>query len=175
MGMPNIEQIGTYVKAVPFDQYGPTYVVTFTAVSVSAAQDAFELNVGSTVKSARLREVRLSQYSDAGDAAAEMISVQIIKGYSVSGSVGTSATPVPLDPRAPAATSTAEVNNTTVANTGTPLTLHSDTFNVQGGFLYQPGPSDRIKLLASDRLVVRITAPADALTMNGTLIFEERV
>ena len=170
---PRLESLNNYVKAVPYDHFGPVYVVSFTAVAVTAAQDVFELNVASTLRGAYLREVRIGQYSDAGDTAAEMLSVLVIKGYTVTGSGGGAFTPVPIDARSVAASSTAAINNTTVANTGTALTLVSDAFNIQAGWLYQPGPSDRPRLAASDRLVVRITIPADSLTMNGTLVYEE--
>lgn len=175
MGTPIIDRIGNYVKAVPFDQHGAVYVCAFSATAVTAAQDVFELNVASTCKEARLREVRIAQYSDAGDSAAEMLSVIIQKGYTTSGSGGSEGTVNPMDARSAAAASTVEINNTTVAADGTAITLCADAFNVQAGWLYQPGPSDRPRLVASDRLVVRITAPADSLTMNGTLIFEEIV
>ena len=104
---PNIESIGNYVKAVPFDHFGPVYVLTFSAIAVSAAQDVFELNVASTLRGAYLREVRIGQYSDAGDAAAELLSVLVIKGYTVSGSGGAAVTPTPIDARSAAAASTA--------------------------------------------------------------------
>jgi hypothetical protein len=74
--------------------------------------------------------------------------------------------------------SVVEINNTTVANTGTPDELISDTMNIAAGWWWE-APRDRdgrvqgIQVKPSQRLVVRITAPADALTMNGTLVFEE--
>jgi hypothetical protein len=147
------------------------FAASFAAVAVSAAQDVFEL-VAATAMVVNLREVRLGQYSDFGDAAAEILSVQIIKGYTVSGSGGS--TPTPGDIVAAAvAGATVEANNTTVANTGTVKILVADAFNVQAGWWYRPPADERIRLAAGERLVVRITAPADALTMNGTLVFDE--
>lgn len=171
----NPERVGNFVNAVPYDRVGAVYVSSFSAIAVTVAQDVFELNIHSTCKNAFLREIRLGQYSDAGDSAAEMLSVRILKGYTVSGSGGAAGVVSPIDARSAAGVSTVEINNTTVANTGTAITLCADSFNIQGGWLYQPGPSDRPRLVASDRLVVRITAPTDALTMNGTIIFEETV
>lgn len=150
------------------------YAVTFTAVAISAAQDVFEITPADD-KPCRIISCRLGQYSDVGDAASENLSVQVIRGYTASGSGGSSATPVPLDPGDAAASFTAEVNNTTVANTGTAVTLHSDVWNTQAGYAenfpenVQPGVSQ-----ANTTLVVRITAPADAITSNGTLIVEEQ-
>jgi hypothetical protein len=150
------------------------YIASFSAVAVSAAQDCFELNTSSTHRVA-IREVRLGQYSDAGDAAAELLSVLFARGYTVSGSGGSTMTPVTRSGLtvATAAVSTVEINNTTVANTGTAAVLLADSFNIAAGFRYYPSQEDAIILQPSSRFVVRITAPSDALTMNGTLVFEE--
>lgn len=152
------------------------YVATFTAVAVTAAQDVFEIVAPSTGR-VRIRELRLGQYSDAADAQAEMLSILALRGYTVSGSGGSSVTPANMQSVGLStplvAASTVEANNTTVANTGTPLTLLADAFNVMGGFRYYPIPEERLEIAASERLVFRITAPADSLTMNGTLVFEE--
>ena len=153
---------------------GPVYAATFSAVAVTAAQDLFEITAPATSR-VLIRGIRIGQYSDAGDAAAGLLSILLIRGYTASGSGGTSATPVNLGgwAGAAAASSSVEVNNTTVANTGTPATLLADSLNVQGGWQYYPAPHDHIILDYSQRLVVRITAPADSLTMNGTLLFQE--
>ena len=59
----------------------------------------------------------------------------------------------------------------------------ADAFNVAAGWSLrdsmrlsdarEANPQEGIWLTASGRLVVRITALADSLTMNGTLVFEE--
>jgi hypothetical protein len=153
------------------------FTATFSAVAVTAAQDVFEVvaAAGSGGPHLALREVRLAQYSDAGDAASEILSVQIITGYTVAGTGGSTVTPANVQRHtgAPTATATVLANNTTVANTGTASILISDSFNVQAGWWYRPCEEERIQLQPSQRLVVRITIPADSLTMNGTLIFEE--
>lgn len=150
------------------------YSASFTAIAVSAAQDVFEIVAPADSRIA-IREVRLGQYSDPGDAEAEILSVLIIRGYATSGSGGASVTPVNLSGHTGnlSSTATVERNNTTVASTGTPLTLVSTVWNVQSEFLYIPDAVERPIIEVSTRLVVRITAPADALTMNGTLIFEQ--
>lgn len=157
------------------------YSAVFTGVAVSAAQDVFEITAPAN-SWVRIHEVVIGQYSDFGDAQAEILSIQFIRGYTVTGSGGTTPT---INPRSPAtgalaSTSVVKVNNTTVANTGTAATLRADTWNVQTPYLYMPpaGPDPAetdtaILIGASQRLVVRITAPADALTVNGTIIFEE--
>lgn len=150
------------------------FVATFAAVAVTAAQDVFEI-VAPASSRLLIREIRLGQYSDPGDAQAEMLSVQIIRGYTTSGSGGASVTPVNFSPVSGAASplATVERNNTTVAQDGTGAVLLADTFNVMGGWRYYPVPEERIEVGVSQRLVVRITAPADSLTMNGTMVYEE--
>lgn len=150
------------------------FVATFTAVAVSAAQDVFEIVAPADSRIA-IREIRLGQYSDAADAQAEMLSVTIVRGHTTSGSGGSSVTPVPIAGHAGALASTAtvEANNTTIAADGTAVTLCADTFNVMGGWRFYPVPEERPIITNGGRLVVRVTVPADSLTMNGTIVFEE--
>lgn len=150
------------------------YSASFTAVAVSAAQDVFEIVAPSNSR-VFIREIRLAQYSDFGDAQAEILSVLVKRGATVTGSGGSAVTPVNLAGHTGAATaaSTVAANNTTPAGTGTIVTLISDAWNVSAGWFYTPKRSEAISLKKSQRLVVSITAPADAITLNGTLIFEE--
>lgn len=153
------------------------FTATFSAVAVSAAQDLFELVAGATSR-VEIIEIDIGQYSDAGDAAAELLGIQLIRGYTTSGSGGSAVTPRNLKPWSRAAVTTAEANNTTVAQDGTPHILHSTSFNVQAGFVYRPHrkeikDDELISLEAGERFVVRITLPVDALTMSGTIKFRE--
>jgi hypothetical protein len=148
------------------------YTATFAAVAVSAAQDLWELVAPANTKVA-LREIRLGQYTDFGDAAAELLSIQIIRGYTTTGSGGAAATPASLAPWTVAATSVVARNNTTVAQDGTGLVMLADTFNIASGWWYRPPAQEFILLQASQRLVVRMTAPADSITMSSTIVFEE--
>lgn len=146
----------------------------FSAVAVTAAQDVFEI-VASATSRVVIREVRLGQYSDAGDAAAELLAVTMTRGFTTSGSGGGTITPVNVSGTAGAASagSTVERNNTTQASTSGTL-IYADAWNVQAPFLWLPSQGDQVFLLeAGQRFVVSITAPADSLTMNGTLVFEE--
>lgn len=154
------------------------FFAPFSAVAVSLAQDLFEIAAPAGCPIA-INQIVLGQYSDFGDAQAEILSVQIIRGHTVSGSGGGTVTPVNRNGLSTATSgATVKTNNTTVATTSG-VTTYSDTFNVAAGWSYDPPdgtdgiPDERIVLAAGDRLVVRITAPADALTMNGTLVFEE--
>lgn len=155
---------------------GPIFTATFSAIAVSAAQDVFELTAHSTSR-IEVCEIVLGQYSDAGDAAAEMLSVQLIRGHTTPGSGGAGVTPSNFEPWSRAAVTVVARNNTTVASAGTGAILHAESFNVQGGWLYRPlkneQDNERPKVEQGQIIVVRITAPADAVTMNGTIKFRE--
>ena len=152
---------------------GRTYAVTFNAVAVTAACDMFEITPADD-KPCEVVSIYLGQTTEAGDAMDEMLGVQIIRGFTASGSGGSAATPAPLSPADTAAGFAAEVNNTTLANTGTTTTLHSDAFNVRAGWCYIP-PLDCRPVVGQGNtsLVVRTTAPADSVTFNGTMIVRE--
>lgn len=152
--------------------HGMMYSANVAAVSVSAAQDVFEI-VAPADAVVIIHSVYISQTSDYGDAAAEGLQVKAIKGYSSSGSGGSTPTPTPMQSGFAAAGSTVEANNTTQANSGSPVTLVADSFNAQIGYQYRPTPEERIVLSPSQRLVWTLTAPADAITLNATMIFEE--
>lgn len=150
-----------------------TYSVQFNAVSVSAAQDLFEITPADD-KPVRILGLVLGQYSDVGDAASENLNVKISRGWGTSGSGGTAPTPAPLDAVDTAAGFTAEVNNTTVASTGTEVVLFSDVWNTQAGYqVWFPEGAQPQCSQGQTMLTVRITAPADAITANGTLFVQE--
>jgi hypothetical protein len=154
---------------------GRFYSIPFSAVSVSAAQDAFEI-LASSAKPFWLHEVTLAQSSDYGDAQAEGLSVLIKRGITnTSGSGGSTVTPVKHQTNDAAAGPTAEVNNTSQATSsgGSLTTVRAEAFNVQAGYQYLPPPEQRILFLAAEMCVVSITAPADAVTLSGTAIIEE--
>lgn len=155
---------------------GRMYSVPFSAVSVSAAQDLFEV-LAASGKPFWLHEIVIAQSSDYGDAAAEGLSVLVKKatGAYTSGSGGSTVTPVKHLTNDAAAGPTAEVNNTTqaAAGSGALTTIRAEAFNAQAGWQYLPTPETRIMFLPGEAVVVSITAPADAVTMSGTLVFEE--
>lgn len=162
------------------------FSATFSAIAVSAAQDLFEI-VAPAAGRIAIRDIKIGQYSDFGDAAAENLSIQVIRGFTTTGSGGAAVTPSRLDdhPNAGSSGATVARNNTTVAQDGTGAILVADTFNIAAGWALSDvlgnvidNPSamidkGRIMVRKAERLVVRITAPADALTMNGTMTWEE--
>jgi hypothetical protein len=154
---------------------GRIYAVTFENVSVTAAQDFFELQPVAN-KPVSLIGLLLSQSSDLGDAQEEILRIQIIRGHATTGSGGTTPTAQPVNNSSDTAYGgVAEVNNTTIASAGTGVSLFSHCFNIRAGLEHyfppecRPGAST-----ANVTIVVRLmAAPADALSMNGTLYFEE--
>lgn len=117
----------------------------------------------------------IGQDSDEGDAQAEMLPYRVIRGFTTSGSGGTAPTPRPLEASDPAASFTAEVNNSVVATTGTEEVLHADAFNVQvGEKLWLPDGCEWRVNQSQTRLVVRLGgAPTDSLTMSGCIYVRE--
>lgn len=156
------------------------FSAAFSAVAITAAQDLFEI-VAPANSRVRLLEIDIGQYSDFGDAEAEILSLTVHRGHTTSGSGGSTVTPVRMGAYGAAAGSTVEANNTTVATTSGTL-LWATGWHVQAGFLWSPVehaprgvPAFRrhIIIKPSQRLVIRITAPADSLTTNGSILFEE--
>lgn len=157
---------------------GMRYAAVFEDVAVSAAQDLFEITAP-TDAAVIVHSVRVGQSSDFGDAAAEGLSISMVRGEATtSGSGGSTVTPAPLEAGFAAAGSTVEANNTTKQTVGSPAgtltVLYNDAFNVQVGFLYQPVPEERPIISPGDLFTVELVgAPTDALTMSGTIVFEE--
>jgi hypothetical protein len=154
---------------------GRMYTVTFSAVAVSAAQDLFEITPADD-RPVEIVGIELGQTSDAGDANDELLQISIIRGHATSGSGGSAATPAVTSPLDTAAGFTAEVNNTTVATTGTPITLQTGAWNIRAGYInWFPEDARPSATQANTTIVVRQTAPSDALTMSGTLYVRELI
>lgn len=150
------------------------YSVEFENVAVTAAQDFFEIAPVAD-KPVLLHSLYIAQVSDVGDAAEEMLRYRVIRGHTTSGSLGTVATPRPLNGHAGAAGFTAEVNNTTIASAGTAVNLHSDAFNIRAGLQMVWTPETRPLCKNADGVIVvrLLAAPLDSLTMAGTLYVAE--
>lgn len=149
---------------------GLVYASVFGGIAVTAVQDLFQLTAPADA-AVILLSVRLSQSSDAGDLAAEMLRVEIARA-TTGGSGGTAITEEPLQAGFPAAGSAVVRQQTTVA-TGLTI-LVEDGWNIQAGWLYQPPPEERIVVSPSGIIVVSLPlAPADSLTMSGTITWAE--
>lgn len=155
------------------------YAVTFTAATLPAtnALDVFEISPADDkpVRFAGLTLDNVGVAADAGDAQEELLSVAVIRGYTSSGSGGSTPTPVPLDPNSAAAAFTAETNNTTVANTGTTTTPAAFGWNVRVPLReFWPEELQPQASQANTTMVVRIAAGgADTISFNGTLYVVE--
>jgi len=150
------------------------YAVCFSGVAVTAGQDLFEIGPAAD-HPVKLLGLFISQSSEVGDAAEEMMRLEIIRGHTSSGSGGSAATPVPIDPADPAAGFAAEINNTTIASSGSTVVLHSECLNERVGMgLWWTPECAPMAIHANTTIVVRlIDAPADSVTMSGTLYVEE--
>lgn len=153
---------------------GRVYSVEFEGVAVTAAVDFFEITPADD-KPCRILGLFLSQSSDVGDAAEEILRVRVIRGHATGGSGGAAPVPRPINRSDAAAGFAAETNNTTIASVGTPVNLFSYAFNIRAGLeLWFPPECNPEVTQADTTMVVRLmAAPVDSLTMSGTLIVEE--
>jgi hypothetical protein len=151
------------------------YTVSFdqqTIASASGDYDLFEL-VPASNRPIEIVALSLGNKSEVGDAQDEMIAYSIVRGNTTSGSGGAAPTPIPLNSADPAAGFTAESVNSTIASTGTAVTLLADTFNVRAG-LNLVLPDIMRPRCNADRICVRLTtAVADDLVMSGTVWVQE--
>lgn len=150
------------------------YTVSFENVTVTAAQDFFEITPADD-HPVILLGLTIDQFSDTGDTAEELLRYKIIRGHATSGSGGSAPTPRPLDPGDAAAGFAAEVNNTTIASTGTAVDLVAGAFNIRSGLaIFWPPELCPMANQGNSTIVVRLmAAPADSLTMSGTLYIAE--
>lgn len=148
------------------------FSVPFQAVAVTAAQDLFYLATdASTI--IEVMSIFVSQSSDFGDAQDELLRVRFRSGMTTVGSGGSSVTPAVVAIGGTAAAGvTARVNDTTASSGGTIVDAYEDCFNVRAGWPYVPPPEIRFVIPVSTKFAVNLpSAPADSLTMSGTLIY----
>jgi len=150
------------------------YSAEFADVSVAAAQDFFSLLVGDD-EPIKLLACFISQKTDFGDANAEGLTIKIIRGWGTVGSGGSAPTPINLDGKGGAATTTVRANDTTEASAGSPVDVHSEAWNIQMPWIYLPIPELRIRVDQADDLisVSLITVPGSAILCSGTIYWEE--
>lgn len=152
---------------------GRVYAAGFSAVALLVACDIFEVQVPAG-KRAAIRGIFLNQFSDFGDANAEILGVTIIRGLAVLGGGGQVLVLQPVKLANVVAPSlVVNAFRSPVASGGTPATLFADGWNVAAGWIHAPPKAERIEIAGGTIGVVRVTVPADSLTTNGTLIVEE--
>lgn len=148
------------------------YVVPISGTaSPAAAFDFFELNPAAN-KPIRLRRIRIAQTSEP-TTEEEQLAISVVRGHTTSGSGGSAATPVKLSPGDGAAGFSAEVMNTTIASTGTTVIPLEDAWNTRAGYDMAFAPEEAPECINGELLVVRSSAPADAITIRGTAWVEE--
>lgn len=153
------------------DPTKPLFIGSFVGVAATVAQDLFEYVAPAA--GAKIWGFGVFQYTDFGDAAAEILSIVSRRGYTASGSGGTTPTPVDLSRSGAVAGGTLEANNTTQASGGSPVVTSVGTFNVAAGYEWIPPQRQPIVLGASERFTVSMTVPADSLTLNGYILVQE--
>lgn len=153
---------------------GRQYAVTWDAATgVTVAIDIFEI-LPADDKPVYLDELTIWQTSDFKDAEEEILQVQVIIGYTTSGSGGAAATVGRLYAGETAASFTAECRNTTLATTGTAYIVHADGWNVRAPYIWTPPVDWEPFGTQAVPLYVRLpVAPADSLTMNAMIKVRE--
>jgi hypothetical protein len=153
---------------------GLKYAIPIAATAVTAQVDFWEYTAPADAI-AIIHYIEITQSTEVGDAMEEGLVVLLKRGSTTTGTGGSQAvTPAPLEFGFPAAGGVADTLNTTKATGGTIVTLHSAAWNVRAPFIYLPTPEYRIVLSPSQRFTVELgTTPADSITVQGTLIFEE--
>jgi hypothetical protein len=148
------------------------YTVTFENVALAAAQDLFEITPADDkpVRLAALFLANVGGTADAGDAQEEMLRLVVRRGYTSSGSGGSAPTPTPVVASDAAAGFAAEVNNTTLATTGTTTDVHADGWNVRVPYqmIWPPELRPQVSQAQTSLVVRLLAAPADSITCSGT-------
>src|SRR3990167_5348536 len=146
---------------------GEVYSAVMKGVAVSTAKAVFIIQAPTTNR-VRIREVRLGQYSDFGDAASEILSVHMVRAAtSFATEGGIEISPQNMQPSARVASSRV-VHTANVATDGG-VRLVADVMNIAAGHWYYPPSCEQIWVNPGSNLAVVLSAPADALTMNGKL------
>lgn len=153
---------------------GRKYTVTWdAATAVTTIIDIFEI-LPADDKPVLLEELTIWQTTDVKDAEEEILQIQVINGYTTSGSGGAAGTVGRLNSGDPAAGFVAECRNTTVATVGTPYIVHADGWNVRAPYIWTPLPQWAPIGTQAVPLYVRLpAAPLDSLTMNAMVKLTE--
>lgn len=141
-------------------------------VATTAAVDLYEFTVLAGMR-ARLAGLWISQSSDVGDAAEEMIRWRYVYGNTASGSGGAAPDSRPTGyGSADPPISASESFNTTPASGGSPVSGAANAFNIRAGEQLWFPPGLELMMLPTDGAgelnVIRLmAAPADSLTMSA--------
>lgn len=155
---------------------GQIFSIILPATAVTTAADLCEIQPADD-RPCRIVGWEIFQTSDVKDAEEEILPIQVIRGFTASGSTGgTAPTPRDINRRGATAGFVVEVMNTTLANTGTSHTLYEGGWNVRMAHTYWPDEQLMPQAGQGDvTMVVRLpSAPADSLTIRGVVyVLEE--
>jgi len=146
---------------------GRLYTISFEDVAATLAQDLWQIEA--VTVPAIIHQITISQSSDFGDAAAENL---VIKMRRATDALTNATAEALLDLGDAAALADLNVNDTTQLVTGVD-TIWAEAWNIALPFVYLPPPEQRIVVKVDDLVVVTMSAPADSLTIHGTMVFEE--
>jgi len=157
---------------------GRMYTGTFKAITVTAAQDFFEL-LAPTDSVVVIHEWTVSQKTEIGDAQEEMLTLTTNRGVGAvtSGSGGGTITTQPVADGDVAFGGTLERNNTTIMVVGsgtleTDLEVHN--WNVRVPYTRTYTPETRPCISPGNRWTLELeSTPADTMDISGTITFEE--
>lgn len=140
-------------------------------ISSAALIDIVTLT-GSAASIGIIHRVSIGQFSEAGDAEAEMQAVSIGR-YTTVGSGGVANSTSSLVPSERAPDLGSRRGDTTVATLS--AVLVNDAWNLQAGWLYLPTPDERVIVpaVAAEGIYVRTGPFADTVSMGCTIIWEE--
>lgn len=162
----------------PFDPLEPSgsvfnYPFSAAALTTAGPNDLFCITAPSNSRVV-VREIRLGQYSEFGDAQAELLSLTLMTGSTaIGGGTVIAGYNVQRHSGAPTAGSSVTGPSTTIASTTSASLALADSYNVAAGWYYKPPLKERIVLEPSTRLILRQSTPNDAITINGTLVLQE--
>ena len=153
---------------------GRLYAASFEATAVSTV-GAFDL-IGLTPSSSSrvvLHDIELSYLSTNVQTSEQILAISVYRG-STAASTSAAITPVNYKGHAtaPAAVSAVTAPSSELVSTASASLLHIGVLDADG-FRYNPWPENRPMLDVSQRLHVRVAVPAAAISVVGTLIFEE--
>lgn len=153
------------------------YAISFSSIDASAvAQGVFEITP-STQSNVVLRELRLGKVAAAQSASAiETLPVTVYRGATDADAGGATAAAILMDARR-GATNTFGVSigasSPGSSEGGVAEKVFSQPWNTQEEFVWRPPKEERPVCILSQRLQVRLGAPAAAIVIGGTLIVEE--
>jgi hypothetical protein len=157
------------------------YAVGFENVTITLVQDLFNLAPAADkpIRIAGLTLCNVGGAADAGDAQEELLrlSIRRFAATVTNGTGGSTPTPTPTDPNDTAAAFTTRCNDATTRATtsGTNSLWLPDGWNVRIPYAMWFPPEFQVEAQGTvARIIVGLdTAPADALSVSGSLFVEE--